>query len=381
MIVPAAVANAQKEASELKEMAEKDGVPSDQFGAHDWAFYSERLRAERFSFDEAQLRPYLELNSCLENGIFFAATRLYGITFKERKDLPTYHEDVRVFEVFNEDGSELSLFLFDPYARSSKQGGAWMNEYVTQSRLLGHKPLVANHLNVTKPSDGEPALLTFDDVVAMFHEFGHALHGMLSDVNYASFAGTNVPADFVEFPSQVNEMWAVWPEVLTNYARHHATGEVIPRELVDKVLAAQTFNQGFETCEYLAATVLDQAWHQLKPDEVTAAVSDVPGFELRTLARFPSIVPPRYRSTYFSHIMGGYSAGYYSYIWSEVLDADTAEWFKQGGGLSREMGERFRSMILSRGGSADATTLFREFRGQDPSIEPLLKRRGLAVTE
>jgi peptidyl-dipeptidase Dcp len=379
MLAPAAVANAKRELRDLKKMAKKDGVKD--FASWDWAYYTEKVRQDRFSFDESQLRPYFELNRVLQDGVFFAATKLYGITFKERTDLPTYQEDVRVFEVFNEDGSKLALFLFDPYARPSKRGGAWMNAYVSQSALFGTLPVVANHQNVPKPPAGTPALLTWDEVRTMFHEFGHALHGMFSDVRYPEFAGTSVPRDFVEYPSQVNEMWAVWPEVLANYAKHHETGEAMPKELLDKVLATQTFNQGFATTEYLAATLLDQAWHQLQPDAVPAT-DDVVSFETKALEKAGvklSQVPPRYRSTYFSHIMGGYSAGYYSYIWSEVLDADTVEWFKENGGLKRANGDHFRKTLLSRGGAHEAMDMFRQFRGKEPAIEPLLKRRGLVT--
>ncbi|MCP4502521.1 MAG: M3 family metallopeptidase [Deltaproteobacteria bacterium] len=377
LLAPAAVANAQQELIDLEKMAKKDGVSD--FSSWDWSYYTEKVRQERYNFDASQLRPYFELDTVLQQGAFFAATKLYGITFKERTDLPTYHDDVRVFEVFNEDGSELALFLFDPYARASKRGGAWMNAYVSQSGLLGEKPVVANHLNVPKPAKDAPALMTFDEVTTLFHEFGHALHGMFSNVRYPEFAGTNVPRDFVEYPSQVNEMWSVWPEVLQNYAKHHETGALMPTELLEKVLATQTFNQGFATTEYLAASLLDQAWHQLKPDEVPSA-DDALKFEEKALEKAGvkvSQVPPRYRSMYFSHIMGGYSAGYYAYIWSEVLDADTVEWFKENGGLTRKNGDHFRLKLLSRGGATDAMKVFVEFRGKDPAIEPLLKRRGL----
>jgi peptidyl-dipeptidase Dcp len=317
------------------------------------------------------------MESVLKNGVFYAANRLYGLTFKERTDLPVYHPDVRVFEVYDADGSPLGLFLADMYARPSKRGGAWMNEYVGQSELLGQKPVVANHLNIPKPPEGEPTLLTFDEVETMFHEFGHALHGLFSNVKYPTLAGTNVPRDFVEYPSQVNEMWAVWPEVLANYARHYKTGEPLPKELLDKVLSTRTFNEGFKTSEYLEAAIIDQYWHQLGPDEIP---DDVVAFEKSALVNsgtwFPP-VPPRYHTDYFSHIMGGYSAGYYAYIWSEVLDADTVEWFKAHGGLDRENGDHFRKTLLSKGGSRDAMELFRDFAGRDPWVEPLLKRRGL----
>jgi len=287
---------------------------------------------------------------------------------------------VRVFEVHDSDGELLALYLADYYARPSKRGGAWMNSYVRQSHLLDEKPVIANHLNVPKPPEGEPTLLTFDEVNTMFHEFGHALHGFFSDVTYPFFAGTSVPRDFVEFPSQVNEMWAVWPEVLESYAVHHETGEPMPRDLVDKVLAVETFNQGFATTEYLEASLLDQAFHQLTADQVPDA-EGVMAFEaqaLRDAGAGLGTVPPRYRVTYFSHVFGGYAAGYYSYIWSEVLDADAVEWFEENGGLLRENGDHFREALLSKGGSVDAMELYRGFRGRDARVEPLLERRGLA---
>ena len=377
-LAPKAVANANKEATDLQKMIDaEDG--SFKLASWDWDFYTEKVRADRYNFDASQLKPYFEMDNVLQNGVFYAATQLFGITFKERFDLPVYQEDVRVFEVFNEDGSVLALFIFDGYARSSKRGGAWMNAYVGQSKLKGNKPVIANHLNVVKPPKGEPTLMSFDEVITTFHEFGHALHGMFSDVNYPYFAGTSVPRDFVEYPSQVNEMWAIWPEVLKNYAVHHETGKPMPKELLDKVLATQKFNQGFATTEYLAASLLDQALHQLSPDQVPTG-EEIIAFEadaLKTAGVAMDVIPPRYRSTYFSHIIGGYSAGYYSYIWSEVLDADTVEWFKENGGLKRENGDHFRKTLLSRGGSKDALKIFKDFRGAEPNIQPLLDRRGL----
>jgi peptidyl-dipeptidase Dcp len=377
-LAPAAVANARREAADLQAIidVEHGGFP---LAAWDWDFYSEKLRQKRYAFDESQLRPYFELNHVLQDGVFYAAHRLYGLSFKERHDLPVYHPDVRVFEVYDADGQPLALFLADLYARPAKRGGAWMSEYVSQSELLGTKPVVANHLNIPKPPAGEPALLTFDEVRTMFHEFGHALHGMFSHVRYPLFSGTNVPRDFVEFPSQVNEMWAVWPEVLKNYARHYRTGEPMPPTLLDPMLAARKFNQGFMTTEYLEASLLDMAWHELKPGEIPA---DAPAFEAATLHRAGvdfAPVPPRYHSTYFSHVFSGisYSAGYYSYIWAEVLDADSVEWFKLHGGLTRTNGDHFRETVLSRGGSDEPMTLFRNFTGGDADIKPLLQRRGL----
>jgi len=379
-LAPPAVANAKREAADLQKMIDDEGGDFE-LASWDWDFYTEKVRSQRYDFDESQLKPYLEMENVLVNGVFFAAEKVFGITFKPRPDLPVYNPDVKVWEVFNEDGTSLALFIQDFYARESKRGGAWMNAYVSQSKLMGTQPVVANHLNVPKPPAGEPTLLTWDEVTTMFHEFGHALHGMFSDVNYPSFSGTSVPRDFVEYPSQVNEMWADWPEVLANYAVHHKTGEAMPRELLDKVLASSKFNQGFATTEYLAASLLDQAWHQLTPEQVPGA-NEVLDFEAKALQKagvaLPA-VPPRYRSTYFSHIIGGYSAGYYSYIWSEVLDADTVEWFKENGGMTRKNGDHFRNTLLSRGGAEEAMSIFKTFRGAEPNIQPLLIRRGLTT--
>ena len=378
-LVPRAVANANREASDLQAMASADanGV---ELASWDWSYYTEKVRAARYDFDASELRPYFDIDAVIEKGVFYAANRLYGITFESRSDLAAYHPDVRVWEVFDHDGAPLGLFLGDFYARPSKRGGAWMSAYVTQSQLLDTTPVIANHLNITKPVDGEPTLLTFDEVETMFHEFGHALHGFFSDVEYPYFAGTAVPRDFVEYPSQVNEMWATWPEVLANYAIHYETGEPMPQELLDKVVETAAFNQGFATTEYLAASLLDQAWHQLTVDQVPDP-RNVETFEagaLRDAGVGLPVIPPRYRSSYFSHIWGsGYSAGYYSYIWAEVLDADSVEWFRENGGLRRENGDHFRRTLLSKGGSVDAMDLFRAFRGAEPNIDPLLVRRGL----
>ncbi|MDR8409071.1 M3 family metallopeptidase [Nonomuraea sp. 3-1Str] len=370
-LVGPAVRNARKEAEALAEQAGFEIEP------WDWSFYAEKVRRARYDLDASAMRPYFELDRVFRDGVFFAATRLYGITFTPRPDLRGYHEDVRVFEVFNEDGGALGLFALDPYARQGKRGGAWMNNLVNQSLLFGEKPVVLNNLNLTKPASG-PTLLTYDEVNTAFHEFGHALHGLFSEVRFPRVSGTSVPRDFVEYPSQVNEMWGTWPEVLANYARHHETGEPMPAELVAKMKAAEQFNQGFMTVEYLAATLLDWAWHKLEPGQT---VEDAEAFEQAALEAaqiaFPP-VRPRYRTNYFAHIFsGGYSAGYYSYIWSEVLDAESVEWFKENGGLRRENGDHFRRTLLSRGGATDPLTAFREFRGREASIEPLLKRRGL----
>jgi peptidyl-dipeptidase Dcp len=376
-LAPAAVANAKNEAAELQKIIDANHGDF-KLAAWDWAYYTEQLRTAKYAFDDTQLRPYFELDSVLQNGVFFAAHQLYGISFKERKDLPVYHPSVRVFEVFDADGKSMALFIADMYARDSKRGGAWMNSYVEQSTLFNKKPVIANHLNIPQPPKGEPTLLTADEVKTAFHEFGHALHGLFSQVHYPRFSGTNVPRDFVEYPSQVNEMWATWPEVLKNYAKHYKTGEVIPQALVDKITASNKFNQGFATTEYLAASLLDQRWHQLTPAQIP---SDAIAFEKAALKEAGvdfAPVPPRYRSTYFSHIFGGgYSAGYYAYLWSEVLDADTVEWFKENGGLTRKNGDWFRQQLLSRGGSIDPMESFRNFRGRDPKIDPLLLRRGL----
>ena len=383
-LAPPAVANAKREAADLQAMIDKEQAARGEAGFDlqpwDWAYYTNKVRQAKFDFDESQLKPYLELDRVLVDGVFHAAGQLYGLTFKERTDLPVYHDDVRVFDVFDKDGKQLAIFLADMYARPSKRGGAWMNSYVDQSDLTGYLPIVANHLNIPKPADGEPTLLTWDEVTTAFHEFGHALHGMFSDVKYPYFSGTNVPRDFVEYPSQVNEMWSDWPSVLANYAKHYKTGEPMPKALLDKVLASSKFNQGFATTEYLGAAMLDQRWHQVTEASQIPDAGGVMAFEAAALKKDGidfAAVPPRYRTPYFSHIMGGYAAGYYAYIWSEVLDADTVKWFHDNGGLTRENGDHFRATLLSRGGSKDAMELFRDFAGRAPDIEPLLERRGL----
>jgi peptidyl-dipeptidase Dcp len=379
-LTPPAVANARREAAALQAMIEREGETF-RLAPWDWAYYTEKLRRDRYEFDESALRPYFEIWTVLEDGVFFAANRLYGLTFERRTDLPTYHPTVRVYEMHDADGELLALFLADFYARPSKRGGAWASSYVSQSHLLDQKVVVANHLNVPEPNEGDSTLLTFDEVNTMFHEFGHALHAMFSDVTYPRFAGTSVPRDFVEFPSQVNEMWATWPEVLANYAVHYETGERMPQELVDRVLAMETFNQGFATTEYLAASLVDQALHRLEPDEVPSP-GEMMTFEaeaLREAGAALEAVPPRYRIPYFSHIFSNYAAAYYSYVWSEVLDADAVEWFEENGGLRRENGDHFRATLLSRGGSADELELYRSFRGRDAEVRPLLERRGLVV--
>lgn len=376
-----AAANARREQADLQAIV--DTAPSSfPIEAHDWAFYTERVRAERYDLDTAALRPWFEAERVLQHGVFRAATDLYGVTFAERDDLHAYHPEARVFEVREAGGAPLGLYVLDLYTRDTKRGGAWMNSIVSQSRLRGTAPVVVNNLNVPKPAAGQPTLLTLDQVTTLFHEFGHALHGLFAEVTYPHFAGTAVFRDFVEFPSQVNEMWIFWPEVLASYARHIDTSEPLADDVVAKLTASESFNQGFATSEYLAAAWLDQAWHSLSVEDA-ASVTDVAAFEAAALADIGldnPVVPTRYSSTYFAHIFsGGYSAGYYSYIWSEVLDADTVEWFRDNGGLGRDNGERFRRRLLGVGGSKDPLEAYRDFRGRDADIAPLLKRRGLAA--
>jgi peptidyl-dipeptidase Dcp len=373
-IAPAAVRNAQAEADDLKKSAGTD------IESWDWGFYTEKVRVEKYNIDTTKMRPYFELERVLHDGVFFAANKLFGVSFKERPDLVTYHPEARAFEINNEDGTKVGLFIADFYTRDSKRGGAWMNNLVDQNFLFNQLPVVVNNLNIPKPPVGQPTLLTFSETTTLFHEFGHAIHGFLSQVKYPRVSGTSVQRDFVEFPSQVNEMWILWPEVVENYARHYETGEKLPQEWIDSLDAASTFNEGHATTSYLAAATLDLAWHSLNVEEA-AKVTDVVAFEAQAIKDYGldfAPVPTRYRSTYFSHIFaGGYSSGYYGYIWSEVLDADTVDWFKENGGLKRENGEHFKNTLLGRGGSIDSMQMFRNFRGRDSKIEPLLKRRGL----
>ncbi len=373
-LAPVAARNARSEQADLQ-LQVIEGAP---ITASDWAFYAEKVRIAKYDVDTAQMRPYFEAERVLQDGIFFAATQVYGVTFTEREDLQAYHPDARVFEVRNDDGSPVGLYVLDLYTRDSKRGGAWMNPLISQNSLLNQPVTVVNNLNVPKPAAGEPTLLTYDEVNTFFHEFGHALHGLFARVTYPKFAGTNVFRDFVEFPSQVNEMWMLWPEILANYAVHYQTGEPMPAAFVEKIQASSAFNEGFKTSEYLAAAMLDQAWHRLSADDT---VDDVAEFEAEALAAVGldnPAVPTRYSSAYFAHTFsGGYDAGYYSYIWSEVLDADTVDWFTENGGLTRENGDRFRDRLLGVGGSKDPLEAYRDFRGRDAVIEPLLKRRGL----
>jgi peptidyl-dipeptidase Dcp len=376
-LVPPALANAGREAADIQALidAQHGGF---KLAPWDWEFYAEQVRKAKYDLDEAALRPYFELNRVLTDGVFYAAHELYGLTFTERHDIPVYDPDVRVFEVFNPDGSPLALFYCDYFKRDNKSGGAWMDNFVIQSKLLGSKPVVFNVANFSKPGPGQPALLSWDDVTTMFHEFGHALHGMFADQKYPSLSGTSVARDFVEFPSQINEHWALYPKVLAHYAVNVTTGKPIPQELVDKIRKAATFNQGYALTEILAASELDMQWHTLP---ASAPAQPVDPFEAAALEKtgvdFPQ-VPPRYRSSYFLHIWAnGYQAGYYAYLWAEMLDDDAFAWFGEHGGLTRANGDRFRAMILSRGNTEDLAKMYRDFRGRDPKIEPLLATRGL----
>lgn len=375
-----AVRNAASEAAELQQLQPEP------LQAWDWALRGEQLRERRFRLDDSALRPYLELDRVLRDGVFYAAGQLYGITLAERPELRGYAEGVRVWQVSEADGTPLGLFVGDFYAREGKRGGAWMHNLVAQSHLLGKRPVVVNNLNLTRPAPGEPTLLSWDEVITAFHEFGHALHGLFSDVQHPSLSGPNVPRDFVEFPSQVNETWASHPAVIERYARHHATGEPLPAELREALAAAARYGEGFDTTEYLGAALLDQAWHQVTVAELPTDAADVVAFERAALARAGvdvELVPPRYRSTYFQHTFGGgYDAGYYSYLWSEVLDADAVEWFREAavdgdGGLNRQAGQRFRELLLARGHSTDPLSCYRELRGRDAELGPLLTRKGL----
>ncbi len=379
-LVPAATSKARREAADMQALIDQQGGGF-KLAPWDWQYYAEQVRKEKYALDESQIKPYLELDNVLQNGVFFAANKLYGLTFKERHDIPVYQPDVRVFEVFDADGKSMALFYTDYFKRDNKSGGAWMSVFMDQSGLLGTRPVVYNVANFQKPAPGQPALLSFDDVTTMFHEFGHALHGMFSNVEYPTLAGTNVPRDYVEFPSQFNEHWALDPVVFANYAKHYQTGALMPQALVGKIRKARTFNQGFATTEYLAASLLDMAWHTQAPG---SPQPDVDTFEAAALKRFGVAmpeVPPRYRTTYFSHIWdNGYAASYYAYLWSEVIDDDAYAWFQENGGLNRANGQRFRDMILSRGGSVESAALYRAFRGRDPIVEPLLIQRGLKDT-
>jgi peptidyl-dipeptidase Dcp len=372
-LVPPATANAAGEAEDIRHL-----MNGDELQPWDWDFYSKQVRKAKFDIEDSQVRPYFELNQVLENGVFYAANQLYGLTFSERKDLPVYHPDVRVFEVKDADGKPLALFYCDYFKRDNKNGGAWMSNLVGQSKLLGTLPVVYNVANFPKPAPGQPALLTFADVTTMFHEFGHALHGMFSDTRYPSLSGTSVARDFVEFPSQFNEHWATYPAVFHHYAKHYETGVAMPEELAAKLVKAKTFNQGYALTEILAAAELDMQWHTLSAGTV---IDNTDTFEKEALDRTHlaiSYVPPRYRSSYFSHIFsGGYAAGYYAYLWSEMLDDNAYQWFLDHGGLTRANGDRLRRMVLSRGNTEDLAAMYKAWLGTDPSVKPMLKERGL----
>jgi peptidyl-dipeptidase Dcp len=379
-MVDPAMRNLEGERARIEELLAADGVEGP-VQPWDWAYYAARDKATTYDVDTNALKPYFELDRVLKDGIFFAASRLYGISFQRRDDFPVYAEDVRVYEVRDRDGSSLGLFVCDWFARPTKRGGAWMSELVDQSQLIGTRPVVVVCLNVPKPPAGQPALMTIDEVRTGFHEFGHALHGLFSEVVYPRLQGTAVPRDFVEFPSQVNEMWAWWPEVLASYAIHHETGEPLAQDMVDRLVASQSHGQGFDTVSMLGAALLDQEWHRITSEQPAVPPEQAEGFEADALARHgvrSALVPPRYRSGYFAHVFaGGYDAGYYSYLWSEVLDADMVGWFEENGGLVRANGDRFREQLLSVGGTVDPLTAFAAVRGRGPSTEPLLRRRGL----
>jgi peptidyl-dipeptidase Dcp len=376
-MAPAAAKNARAEAAKLQALVDKQGGGF-QVEAWDWDFYAEQVRKAEYDLDEAAVKPYLEFETVLQNGVFFAANELFGLSFKERNDLPVYHSDVRVFDIIDTTGTVIGLFYGDYYARDNKQGGAWMSTFVDQSTLLDQQPVITQNCNYVKPAAGQPCLLSWDDVTTLFHEFGHALHGMLSAQKYPKFSGTATATDFVEFPSQVNENWAMVPKVFNNFAKHYKTGEVMPAALSDKLRKASKFNQGYATTEYLAAALLDLEWHSLSAD--APLVTDVDAFEQAALKKYGldlAQVPPRYRSCYFSHSWTGYAANYYAYIWSEVMDADAYAWFNENGGMTRENGTKFRAAILSQGGSKPEAQMYRDLTGRDPQVEPLLVKRGL----
>lgn len=378
-VVKASVQKAKEEAKEIQKMITKEGKKF-KLEPYDWNLYAEKVRKAKYDLDENEVKSYFELKTVLEKGVFYSATKLYGITFKERKDIPTYHPDVMVYELFEENGSKLGLFYGDFFSRKSKRGGAWMGSFVKQSKLYNEKPVIYNVCNYTKPAEGESALLSYDEVSTMFHEFGHALHGFFANQQYPSLSGTSVARDFVEFPSQFNEYWALYPEVLKNYALHYKTGEVIPQKLIDKIKKAGTFNQGYALTESLAAGNIDMQWHTISASNELKEINAA-DFEKEALIKTGLLVkevPPRYRSTYFAHVFGGgYAAGYYSYLWTEMLSHDAYDWFVENGELTRANGQRLREMILSQGDTQNYKEMYKKFRGSDPKIEPLLKARGL----
>lgn len=376
-LVPDVVAKVHQEAADIQAKLKADGI-DDQVQPWDWEYYAEKVRKDKYGIDENNVRQYLELDSVLKNGVFYTMNRLFGIRFEERKDLPVYHPDVRVFDVIGADGQPIGLFYADYFARPNKRGGAWMNSFVEQTKLLHKKPVVVNVMNIPKPVEGAPALLSFDHATTMFHEMGHGVHGLFSNVEFPSLAGTSVPRDFVEFPSTFQEDWAVHPEVLANYARHYKTGDVMPADLLKQVIAAKNFNQGYDTMEYLAAALLDLRWHALTADQIP---DDIEKFEAKVLGELGvdlPMVPPRYKTAYFAHIWpGGYAASYYAYMWSEILAADSFAAVRKNGGLTQANGQKFRDSVLSRGGSKEAEDLYRDFIGRDPQVDGLLIRRGL----
>lgn len=376
-LLPIATKKVKEEAEDIKKIISSEGGKIEEnIAPYDWDYYAEKVRKQKYDLDESQIKPYFELFNVLENGVFYAATKLYGITFKKRKDIPVYHPDVVVYELFEESGEALGLFYGDFYARESKKGGAWMSSFVTQTKLLEQKPVIYNVCNYTKPSGNAPVLLTYSEVETLYHEFGHALHGFFADQKYPSLSGTAVARDFVEFPSQFNENWALYPDILKNYAFHYQTKEIIPQSLIEKIKKASSFNQGYAFTEVLLAAFLDMQWHTISDIE---EIDNVTLFEEeQAMKKFPKEVPPRYRSTYFSHIFGGgYGAGYYSYQYSEMLDHDAFNWFEENGGITRENGQRLRDMVLSRGNTEDYQQMYEKFRGKLPTITPLLKARGL----
>ncbi len=383
-MVPALAATQRREAAELNERIAADGK-NFEVKPWDWNYYAEKIKAEKYAFDESVVKPYFQIDKVLEDGVFYAANKLYGLTFKRRTDIPVYHPDVSTYTVYDNDGSELGLFYFDPYQRPSKRGGAWMSNFVDQSYLWGTKPVIYNVLNIPKAPEGEVQLVDFDNVETMFHEFGHALHGFFADQKYTSLSGTATARDFVEYPSQVNEMWATYPEVLQHYAQHYQTGETLPLEMVKKIQATQKFNQGYDFGEVVEAALLDMKWHALSPEQAAAidAPEKVDGFEVKALKELGleiDLVPPRYRSSYFNHIFSspaGYSAGYYSYLWTEMLDKDSRKWFLDNGGLTRANGDHYRKEVISRGGTMDYFEMFRNFAGREPDVTPMLQSRGL----
>jgi len=379
------VVNTEAEAEAIRGQIAKEGQNHD-LKPWDWEYYAEKVRQAQYDLDEDLLKPYFEFENVLQNGVYHTMNLLFGVTFEERFDIPVYAEGVRVFDVFDADGSLVGLFYADYFTRDSKRGGAWMSSFVSQSGLLNQKPVILNNMNIPVPAEGEPSLVSYDNVSTMFHEMGHAVHGLFSDVTYPSIAGTSVPRDFVEYPSTFQEDWSLHPDILANYAKHHQTGEPIPADLLERLIAAKGFNQGFDTQEYLAASLLDMEWHSLSAEEIPTNVEDVTAFEKAALAKYGldiEAIPPRYKSQYFAHIFsGGYSASYYAYIWSEVLAADAFEFINENGGPTLENGTKFRDEILSRGGSEEPMKLYINYRGQEPTPDALLRRRGLTpVTE